>query len=113
MVKTELPKNNQIFPGQLILQGMPELAYVFDVNGKLIMWNDNVAKILGYTAKELDHKFVADFIAPEDREKTLVAMQKIFTEWKEQTVAYNLLTKSGSELPYIGSGSPLLIDGNK
>ncbi len=35
--------------GELILQGMPELTYVFDREGKMIRWNKNIETVLGYS----------------------------------------------------------------
>ncbi len=31
-------KQKILFPGDTILQGMPELAYVFNNEGKMLMW---------------------------------------------------------------------------
>ena len=36
-----------LFSGEQILQGMPELAYVFDKEGRMLMWNENVESVLG------------------------------------------------------------------
>jgi PAS domain S-box-containing protein len=105
-------KDNESFTGQLVLRGLPELAYIFDMEGRLVMWNENVENNLGYTPKELYHKIVTDFIIPEDHAKTLSAIENIFKEWKEQTVEYRLITKTGIISSYIGSGSPFVI-GNK
>jgi len=101
------------FSGDTILQGMPELAYVFNKEGKMLMWNNNVEAVLGYNADELSCKFISDFIAEKDRPRTLEAMTRIFTEKNEQTIEYNLLSKSGKVLPYIGSGSYSLVDGQE
>jgi PAS domain S-box-containing protein len=104
------PKYPRSFSGQMVLKGLPELAYIFDKEGRLIMWNENVEKILGYSPQELDHKHVTDFIVPEDHAKTLTAIENIFKEWQEQTVEYKLMNKSGERIPYIGSGSPIVLD---
>lgn len=72
---------------------MPELAYVFDKEGRMIMWNRNVEIVLGYTKDELHHKSIDEFIYEADIEKTLELVNKIITEGKEQTVDYHLLTK--------------------
>ena len=52
----------KLFTGNQILQGMPELAYVFDKEGRMLMWNKNVELVLGYSKDELSHKFVGEFI---------------------------------------------------
>ena len=60
------------FSGETILEGMPELAYVFDKEGRMIMWNKNVELVLGYSKDELFHKSLPEFIDKPDLEKTLV-----------------------------------------
>jgi len=48
-------KTNQEIPfsGETILQGMPELAYVFNNEGRLLHWNKNAELVLGYSKEEL------------------------------------------------------------
>ena len=98
------------FSGDSILQGMPELAYVFNNKGQMLMWNHNIESILGYTSEELYLKDLSSFIAPKDRDKTIQAMEAIFRDRVEQTVEYSLITKDGVQLPYIGSGSLVEVD---
>ena len=68
-----LKKNLSIkpFTGETILEGMPELAYVFDKEGRMLMWNENVETILGYSKDELYLKTLIEFINKPDIEKTL------------------------------------------
>ena len=49
-----MPNKNKDFSNELltyetIVQGMPEIAYVFDKEGRLLFWNKNVENRLGYT----------------------------------------------------------------
>ncbi|VAX24036.1 Formate hydrogenlyase transcriptional activator [hydrothermal vent metagenome] len=98
---------------QSILQGMPQIAYVFDSEGKLKRWNENLEKILGYSPEELNNKFVLDFIVEEFKEETMNRFMKVLQDNKEQMVQYELLTKSGETHPYQGSGSLAVINGEK
>ncbi len=93
------------FSSNTIIKGMPELAYVFNNEGQIVAWNNNVEKILGYTADELYLKYVADFISPQDKERALQTMSKIFELKNEQTIEYDLITKSGKTITHLGSGS--------
>ncbi len=113
MSETIKQNTNIPFSGETILNGMPEIAYVFSIDGKLLMWNRNLSEVLEYSNEELYQKYVADFIDEPDVEKTLEAMARIFDEKNEQTVEYNLKTKSGKRMPYIGSGSYALINGKE
>ena len=101
------------FPGETILQGMPELAYVFDGEGKMLRWNKNVEMVLGFSKEELLHRFTGDFIDEPDREKVISEFFKVLTEGEDRTVEYNMLTKSGKKIPYLGSGSLAVVDGKE
>jgi len=96
---------------EAIIQGMPQLAYVFDLEGRMKRWNKNIEDILGYTAEELCDKNVGDFIVEQDREKVLIAVQAIFEDGQERTIEYDLLKKNGETIPYYGSGKIAKIDG--
>lgn len=111
MAKSERNSSSESFPGESIIQGMPQIAYIFTREGRLVSWNKNTQDILGYSSEEMLSRIVTDFIDEPDREKVIKAIANIFIEGTEQTVDYKLLTKSGKKLPYIGSGSPLVIDG--
>ena len=114
MIKKPKNTHSEIpFSAETILQGMPELAYVFDKEGRMIMWNKNIELILGYSEQELHHKYISEFINEADREKTLELFYKIFAEGKQQTIEYHLVTKFGVKLPYIGSGSLAVVDGKE
>ncbi|NOR76443.1 MAG: PAS domain S-box protein [Draconibacterium sp.] len=101
------------FSGETILQGMPELAYVFTKDDKFVMWNKNVETVLGYSASELHNKSGSDLLEKKYQKRTTEAITKIFTEKNEQTIEYNLITKSGELLPYIGSGSYAIVNGQE
>ncbi len=113
MSKSNKHLSQNLFPAEAILQGMPELAYVFDKEGRMLMWNRNVETILGYSKDELYLKTLPEFIDKPDIEKTLNTVQKVFTERAVLSVDYNLITKTGEKLPYIGSGSYITISGKE
>ena len=96
---------------EAIMQGMPQLAYIYDIEGRLKRWNTNVVKVLGYTSEELQDKFVGDFIAEADRENVIAAVQAVFTDGQERQIEYDMLTKSGKKIPFYGSGVKAIIDG--
>ena len=113
MANKEKHKPEILFHAETILQGMPELAYVFDKENRMIMWNRNVELVLGYSKNELYHKSGTEFIHEADRERAIEIIAKIFTEKKEQTIDYNLVSKSGVILPYIGSGTYAVMNGQE
>lgn len=115
MEKSKINKNipGQLFPGEAVLQGMPEIAYVFDQEGRLIKWNKNVELVLGYSKEELNLKFVGDFIDKSYRKEVLKEFSKAFDEKVDISIEYDLLTKSEEKIPYMGSGSLSIIDGKE
>jgi len=96
---------------EALIQGMPELAYVFDTDGRMIRWNENIEKILGYSAEELKDKFMGDFIAEKDRPKVAAAFKALLKDGQERKVEYDIVKKNGETIPYYGSGKPVEIDG--
>ena len=48
--------------GQAILDAMPEIAYVFNKDNQLLMWNKNCEIALEYTADELYLKDIYEFV---------------------------------------------------
>ena len=101
------------FSGDTILQGMPEIAFVYNNEGKLLMWNKNSEIVFGYEADELFLKHISSFIADEDKPEAIEVFTSIFLEKNEQTLEVNLITKSGKKIPYIASGRYALVDGQE
>lgn len=115
MEKSKINKNipGQLFSGEAILEGMPEIAYVFDQEGRLIKWNKNAELVLGYSNEELNLKFVGDFIDKPYRKEVLEIFSKAFDDKVDISIEYDMLTKSEEKIPHIGSGSLSIIDGNE
>ena len=108
--KSDLKK---IFDGEIILKSMPEFAYVFDKQERLVMWNKNLEDVLGYTKEELHHKNVYEFMAEDDKDINKDAIRKIFDEQEEQTLRQNILTKTGKKIPVIDTACYATINGEE
>ena len=101
------------FAGSSILESMPEFAYVFSKEGKLVMWNKNLESVLGYSADELYGKDIFDFMEKSSHEQNFEAIRKIFAEKEEQSIEQNILTKSGKKIPVVDTANYALIDGEE
>ena len=110
MSKLKTQNLKDLFSGEIILQGMPELAYIFDKEGRLLLWNKNVEIILGYSREELLYKNITDFQDVSDRERVFKVFKNIINDGKERAVEYNILTKSGKKIPCLGSGSLVVVN---
>ena len=90
---------------EAIMEGMPQLTYVLDLQGRLKRWNKNLQDLYGYTAEELQDKFLGDFLSEEDQKKVMVEIQKVIEDGQERSVEYDLIIKGGKIVPsYYGSG---------
>ena len=91
-----------------IMETIPDLLYVLDLDGRLARWNQKCETATGYTAAELLGApflaLVAD--AGSERDRVLAALRTATeTGYAEWEVA--LKTKAGATIPYQFTGVPL------
>ena len=96
----------------ILMDSMPGLAYIFTKEGYIIAWNKWVENILGYSKEELKNKFILDFIDETYHAQVMKEMQKVFADGYGQ-VEYELVSKSGKRLHYLGTGTKALINGEE
>ena len=97
---------------EAVIEGMPQVAYVFDLQGRLKRWNKNLEVLYGYAEEELKDKYIGDFLNEEDRKKVMEEVRKVVADGKERSVEYDIITKSGKIVPsYYGSGKLAEIGG--
>ena len=101
------------FTGQTILDAMPEVAYVFNKEQELLMWNKNTEMVLGYTADELYRKKASEFVEERDIDKNVAAFEALFSTHGEQIIYQNLVTKSGAKIPILDTANYATIDGEE
>jgi PAS domain S-box-containing protein len=99
---------------EAVIEGMPQITYVFDLQGKLKRWNKNAEHLLGYSAEEMRDKFIGDFYNDEDLKRVMKVVEKIIEDGRERSVEYDFVTKSGKISPfYYGSGKLMEIGGEQ
>jgi len=100
---------------EAVIEGMPQLNYVFDIQGRLKRWNKKLQDLFGYTEEEMKDKFMGDFFeTDEDMKRVWTEVEKVIQDGRERSVEYNFITKSGKVLPYYyGSGSIMEIGSEK
>ena len=103
------------FSLEKIIKGMPECAYVFSNDGKLLAWNKSVEILSEYSADELKNIFVSELIYKDDMERVVEKFVEILTggDDKERLIEYRIQVKSGKVIPVIAIRSLLVVDGNK
>jgi PAS domain S-box-containing protein len=99
---------------EAVLEGMPQVAYVQDLQGRMKRWNKNLEDLFEYSTEELKDKFMSDFHNDEDLEQVTDEIQKLIADGigTERSVEYDIITKSGKILPsYYGTGKLAKIGG--
>ena len=90
---------------EAIMEGMPQLTYVMNLEGRLIRWNKNYQELVGYSAEELKDKYPSDFLSEAHNKKVTEELQKVIKDGVERSVEYDIITKDGTIVPdYYGSG---------
>ena len=90
---------------EAVMQGMPQITYVFDLQGKLKRWNKDAEAVLGYSAEEMKDKFIGDLYNDEDMKRVMKVVEKVIEDGREHQVEYDFINKSGEIVPYYyGSG---------
>ena len=103
------------FSLEKIIKGMPEYAYVFSNEGRLLTWNKNVEILSEYSPDELKNIFVSELIYKDDKERIVKKFMEMLAEGddKERLIEYRVETKSGKVFPVIAMRSLLIVDGNR
>jgi PAS domain S-box-containing protein len=82
-----------------IINSLPGMFYIYDIEGRFIKWNRNCEIVTGYTAEEISHMHPEDFLLeaeiPFIREKRAEA----FKAGKAELTGH-ILTKDKRSIPY-------------
>ena len=90
---------------EAVMEGMPQITYVFDLQGRLKRWNKDAEYVLGYSAEEMKDKFIGDLYNDEDMKRVMKVVEKVIEDGQEHQVEYDFINKSGEVVPfYYGSG---------
>lgn len=97
----ELLKQKELL--ESIINTLPGIFYVFDANGKYLMWNKNHETVPGYTTEEMQHMYPLNFFDEEERPMITERISKVFTEGYAEAEA-NFMGKDGTKTPYYFNG---------
>jgi len=101
------------FSIDIIIQGMPEISYVFSKEGRLLTWNKNMEIIFGYSKDELQNKFISEFIHEDDKERIIKKFMEMLStgDNDERSIEYKVVTKSGEAISILAFRSLIIVDG--
>jgi PAS domain S-box-containing protein len=89
-----------------IMDTIPDIIYVLDINGKLVKWNKMGQIVTGFSSDELIGKYVLGFFPEQDKIAITMAIQEAFEEGHTKTEGH-LLKKDGTAVAYEWTGAPL------
>ena len=88
------------------LDALDELFYVVGYDWTLERWNNRLREVSGYTDDRLNGMSVTDLVAEPDHERLHGALEAALTNGRA-TVAVDLRTADGEQVPYEFTGSRL------
>jgi PAS domain S-box-containing protein len=88
-----------------LIDSLPGTFYIYDAQFRLRRWNKNHEILTGYTAEELQGKWMGDFAATkEEREQVLATARRVLEHGKvEVGEPLPLVHKDGAVVPYLVS----------
>ncbi len=95
---------------EVVINSLPGLFYMFDIEGKTIKWNKNVEKITGYSAEEIPKMKAISFFDKSDHEIMREAIRSVF-EKGDGNIEVNFKTKYDEKIPHYLSGKRVEIGG--
>ena len=95
---------------QSVIESLPGLFYMFDRNGKIIDWNRDAERLLGYTGEQFSKMNALDLVVDEDKEAVAKAMEETFRLSKASTEGA-LVSADGKETQYLLTGVACKLQG--
>lgn len=82
-----------------IINSLPGLFYIVDINGKLIRWNKLFESVSGYTKDEITTMRVIDFVDIEQRQEILSKKTSTIQSGETEVESF-FITKDKQKIPY-------------
>jgi len=89
-----------------IMETVPDIIYVLDLNRKLVRWNNKLAVFTGFSPEELMGRDVLEFFVEEDKEIVAEAIREAFEKGQTE-VEGSIIRKDGTAVPYYWTGALL------
>lgn len=92
-----------------VINSLPGIFYLFDKNGRIHRWNQNVEIVTGYSAEEISKMNPLDFFVGEEERLVNEAIQEVFIKG-QATVEAHVVSKGGRKTPYSFTGLRFISD---
>ena len=84
----------------LLVKISPDLIFILDYSGKIILINEAAKNYLEYSPDEMKGKYLLDYINKEDASVVNISLNRVLAEKKTIKFKTNLLTKYGQVFPF-------------
>ncbi len=92
-----------------VINSLPGIFYLFDKNGRIHRWNQNVEIVTGYSAEEISKMNPLDFFVGEEERLVNEAIQEVFIKG-QSIVEAHVVSKGGRKTPYSFTGLRFISD---
>ncbi len=82
-----------------VINSLPGVFYLADLDGNMLRWNKNIETVSGYLPDEIKNMRARDFVAIDDQEELRMKKEMAIKDGVSDAEV-NFLTKQGKELPY-------------
>lgn len=82
---------------------LPGIFYLFDENGRFLLWNDNFEKVSKYSGKEISGMQPSDFFLDAEKELIREKINEVFETGEALVEAY-FVSKDQTRTPYFFTG---------
>ncbi len=97
---------------ETIINSLPGVFYLFSEAGHLVSWNRNLEEVTGYAADELRDRHILDFFTHQEQNTISEGLREAMAQGGSHAEAH-LVSKDGSMVPYLFTGSALVMDGQR
>jgi PAS domain S-box-containing protein len=91
------------------LNSLPGVFYLFNQEGRFVMWNSNFTEVTGYSDDEMKKIHPTELFEGKHRKMIARAIETVFTAG-EVTVEAEFTTKSGEQIPYFFTGKKVVLN---
>ncbi len=92
---------------QSLVQQLPSVFFLFDEQGKFLVWNKKLEELSGYDAAEVETLKPQDFFAKEHHEMIFEQIESVFTKNEGRGIELEVLHKTGRKIPVLVSATPI------